>query len=232
MFVGWIAKTVVKQRPFGISKTAVRKIFQSAASFGVGSCLFLITFNGGSLVYVIVLLQCTSLLSIFAAGGETMLPYDLSDQFPATIMAIANSIANLSGLTVTTMTGKILGDQGGSNDRWNILLYLIAGSNIIGGLVFIILVKAEMIDFSDGDEKQIREQKLNSPELESNDLKKKLNSPELESNDSKDKLNAPELESNDLKQKLKEPQNMSVDAEEKLKEPEQKEEIKPSRKCD
>lgn len=147
VFVGWLAKVMVKKHPFGMSKTTIRKLFQSTASFGVALTMFLITFNDCNLIYVAVLLQLCSLFAIFTAGSESILPYDLSDEYPATIMAIANSVANLSAITTTTLAGLILGNQGGSYDRWNILIYLIVGANLIGGSVFVWLVNAEPIDF-------------------------------------------------------------------------------------
>ncbi|CAA2962122.1 sialin-like [Olea europaea subsp. europaea] len=147
LLAGWLAKVMVQKRPFGLSKTSTRKIFESAATFGSGSLLLLMIFNDWNLTYVTIDLQLISLMSIFVVGGEMMLPYDLSEEYPATIMAIANSIANMSGMIVTTMTGIILGDQGGSQARWNIIIALIACLDALGGLLFCLLVKAEPIDF-------------------------------------------------------------------------------------
>lgn len=148
VFVGWLAKIAVQRKPLGLSKTGVRKLFQGISSFGLGTTFLLLTFNNCNLLYVAILLQIGSLLSMFTSGGETMLPYDLSEEYPATIMAVANSIANLSAATTTTVAAIVLGDQAGSYDRWNTLIYLIAGINIFGGIVFTCLVKAESIDFS------------------------------------------------------------------------------------
>ena len=146
VFVGWLAKSAVQKRPLGMGKTSIRKLFQGIASFGLATSLLLFTFNNCNILIVALLLQLASFLSMFTAGGETMLPYDLSSKYPATIMAIANSVANLSAVTTTALAGLILGDQGGSYDRWNLLIYLIAGANVLGGLAFTVLVKAEPID--------------------------------------------------------------------------------------
>lgn len=154
IFIGWLAKEMVKRRPLGMSKTTTRKLFQSIASYGVAIVLFLITFNDCNLVYVGVLLQLVSFLSVFTAGGETMLPYDLSDEYPATIMAIANSVANLSGVTTTVLVSFVLGDQGGSYTRWNIIIYLVAGVNFLGATAFLFLVKAKPIDFTSSKKRQ------------------------------------------------------------------------------
>lgn len=154
VFVGWLAKSAVEQRPFGITKTGVRKLFQGTCSLGIAALMFLMTFNNCSVVFVGVLLQMISFVSIFMAGGETMLPYDLSEEYPATIMGIANSVANISGITTTVIAGFVLGDQGGNYARWNILMYLIVCVNIIGGAAFLLLVKAEPIDFEDDKSKK------------------------------------------------------------------------------
>ena len=151
VFVGWLAKVAVQKRPFDLSKTGVRKLFQGVASFGMALCFFLLTFNDCNLTYVAILLQIISLLSMFTSGGETMLPYDLSEEYPATIMSIANSIANLSGITTPTVAGFVLADEGGSYHKWNMLIYLIVGANVVGGLAFMFLVKAEPIDFASGE---------------------------------------------------------------------------------
>lgn len=137
---------MVQKRPFGITKTKIRKIFQSIACYGIGFGLVALSLNNCNVILIIVVVQVISFLCMFTAGGETMLPYDLSEKYPATIMAIANSVANLSAVTTTTVTALILGDQGGSYARWNTLIYLIAGANIAGATIFNLIVKAEPID--------------------------------------------------------------------------------------
>lgn len=162
VFIGWFAKYVVKERPYDLSKTAIRKIFQGVANGGMAFFLILLTFNDCNLIYVALMLQVVSFLSMFTAGGETMLPYDLSEKYPATIMAIANSFANLSGVTTTEISRFVLGSQAASFHRWNILIYMVAGANIVGCLAFSILVEAEPIDF----EKKKRPNRASDIDLE------------------------------------------------------------------
>lgn len=146
VFVGWFAKSMVEKRPFNVSKTTIRKCFQGTANFGLAISLILVTFNNCDLIYLGIVLQLVSFLSMFVAGGETMLPYDLSDEFPATIAAVANSVANISGIVTTGLATWIVGKQGGSMTRWHKLIYLYSGANFVGGLAFSIFVKAEPID--------------------------------------------------------------------------------------
>lgn len=147
LLAGWLAKFMVEKQPFGISTTNTRKLFQSFAMFGSAISLFLMTLSDCNLVYSGILLQVLSIFAVFVAGGETMLPYDLTEEYPATIMAIANSFGNLSGIIITSLTGLLLGSQGGSQTRWNTVIYVVIVANIIGGLVFCLIVKAKPINF-------------------------------------------------------------------------------------
>lgn len=137
---------MIKKRPFGLSRTGVRIFFQTIASGGSGLLFVLITFNNCNLTYTAVALQLLAVVGVFTAGGETVLPYDLSEEYPATILAIANSLSNLTAISIPILVGLILNDQGGSSYRWNIIMYLIGGSNLLGSLIFALLVKAEPID--------------------------------------------------------------------------------------
>lgn len=160
--VGWLAKSMVQKRPFGITKTQIRKLFQSIACYGIGFGLVALSFNNCNVTIIVVIIQVISFLCMFTAGGETMLPYDLSEKYPATIMAIANSIANISAVTTTTVTALVLGDQGSSYARWNILIYLIAGANIVGATIFNLIIRAEPIDQSDESQDDVNGNKTNN----------------------------------------------------------------------
>lgn len=162
--VGWFAKTMIKRRPFGLTKTSIRKLFQSTASYGIAMCMLLLTFNGCDFLYLNIVLQLLSFLCMFTAGGETMLPYDLSERYPATIMAVANSIANTSASITTTMASVILGKEDTSYYRWNLLMFVISAANFIGASIFNLIVRAEPIDFGDNDTAAI------SPDADNNSL--------------------------------------------------------------
>lgn len=145
VFAGWLAKVAVRDHPFGLDKTSIRKIFQATSSFSQTVMYLLITFDSCNIIYVGAVLQLGAVFYMFMAGGETLLPFDLSQEYPATIVAIANSVANTSGSTVTLLAGLILADQGGSYRRWNLLMLILGAANFVGGLAFCLLVKAEPI---------------------------------------------------------------------------------------
>lgn len=148
IIVGWVAKIVVVKEPFGLTRTGIRKLFQGVANFSLVIIFGLITFDSCNLTYVAIMLQFAAVLMVFAAGGEMLLPYELSDEYLATIVSIANSVSNTTGITVTSLTGVILGDQGGNYKRWNIILWIIALVNFVGGMSFCSMVKAERINFN------------------------------------------------------------------------------------
>ncbi|CAA2962125.1 inorganic phosphate cotransporter isoform X1 [Olea europaea subsp. europaea] len=159
-FIGWFNKYMVEKKPFGVSKTFTRKFFESIGTFGSGGLLLLLIFSNCNLTYITVDLLLMDVVSIFTAGGDSILPYDLSEDYPATIVAIANCVANTSGFVVPTVTSLILGDQGGSQTRWNYVIAFIACADLLGGILFCLLVKAERIDFDQKKEKKIMSSKM------------------------------------------------------------------------
>lgn len=85
---------------------------------------------------------------MFSGGGESLIPYDLSDEYPATIAAIANSFSSMSGFVVPGLKTLIIGNSTDSVSAWNKYILIIAALQAIGGFIFIFNVKAEKLDFS------------------------------------------------------------------------------------
>lgn len=81
-------------------------------------------------------------------GGEALIPYDLSDQYPATIAAIGNSFSSISGFVIPKLKTIMIGNQTDSVSAWNHYILAIAFLQTIGGLIFIFNVKAKKLDFS------------------------------------------------------------------------------------
>jgi hypothetical protein len=79
-----------------------------------------------------------------------MLPYDLSEEYPSTIMAVTTSVAKISPDAVTILTPMVLDGQSGSFDRWNNMIYILTGLNLAGALFFTFVVKAELINLTYG----------------------------------------------------------------------------------
>lgn len=152
MVIGWVVKTVVQNRPFGLSLTGVRRLFQSIACFGSSLAFVLITLRECDMVYTSIILCILSLTNMCSGGGESMIPLDLSEKYPATIMAIANCLSCISAFTIPSLKKIILGGNVNSVSRWNSVMIVIAAINVVGGVIFWVMVRAEPIDIEDPEE--------------------------------------------------------------------------------
>lgn len=151
-FVGWAAKELVSRKAFGFSVTAWRKIFQSIANFGMAFAYFTLQYAGSNFWFAAALIVLNNFTAMMNVGGESMVPYDLSAKYPATIMGLAHSVSVLSGVTAPTICSMVLGDDSESPERWNTLFVMIGSGLVIGNLVFICFLKAE--PFLPGEKKE------------------------------------------------------------------------------
>lgn len=147
---------MVVKKTWGLNKTGVRRLFQGTCNIGMGIAYILMTFNFGSIHIACCGFLLLSVSCMFGAGGEAVLPVDLSIEYAASIMAIANSTANLSGillppmvsylLTFTEVFGISFGDVSQSA-RWDLVWWIVGGVVTAGGLAFVCRVEAEIQDF-------------------------------------------------------------------------------------
>lgn len=149
-----------------MNKTGVRRLFQGINSFGMALAYILMTFNMSSLGIVCCAVVLLSITSMFGAGGEAVTPVDLSTEYSASIMAIANSTANLSGIVLPPMTSFVLSNNFESSEHWNLVWRLLAAIIIGGGLAFSCFVTAEIQDFSQDKDDAKKAQNNGSIEME------------------------------------------------------------------
>lgn len=145
--VAYTAKEMVQRGTFGLQKTGVRVLFQGINNFGMGLGYLLISFNMGSLELVCCAVIFLSISSMFGSGGEAVLPVDLTTEYAASIMAIANSLANVSGIVMPQIVSMLLANQLNSAANWNRVLWFVSCTMICGGSVFTLFVRAELQDF-------------------------------------------------------------------------------------
>lgn len=131
-----------------LSKTGVRRLFQGINNFGTAFAYILISFNMGSLGLVCGAVIFLAVSSMFGAGGEAVLPIDLTTEYSASIMAIANSTANLSGIVLPPIVSFLLDGQLSDSQHWNYVWWFLSGVMILGGLAFGCFVEADVQDFS------------------------------------------------------------------------------------
>lgn len=160
VFIGWLVKYAVTTRPFGMSLTGVRRFFQIFTTFGSTIGFILLSFHGCNLYYNCFILCLLSLINMMTAGGESMIPLDVNEKYAATIMALANCFSNISSFSITSLKSLFLGDKPNSVSRWNQFGYSIGVINVIGGLVFWFMVKADYVDFDGSEGKDNHDEEL------------------------------------------------------------------------
>lgn len=129
-----------------LSKTNLRKIIQSIASFGSAISIFLMTKYDCNILLSMSMLLVLSCCLVMGTGGELQIPYDMSPRYPGTLHGMACTMS-VSGWFAPPMIGLILGDQPNSRYRWSIVWYLTAFINLFGGLVFVLFADASPRDF-------------------------------------------------------------------------------------
>lgn len=135
-----------KARRFLLSKTNLRKFWQSLASFGSALSIFLMTRYDCNIIFSMSMLLILSCILVLGTGGELQIPFDMTSKYPGTLHGMACSLS-VSGWLAPPLIGLILGDQPSSRERWNIVWYLTALINLIGGVVFVLFADASPRDF-------------------------------------------------------------------------------------
>lgn len=151
--VAYAAKEMIARQAFGLSKTGVRRLFQGICNFGMALAYITLCIDQSSFTTVYFAVIILSVTAMFGAGGEAVLPIDLSLEFSASIMAIANSAANMSGIILPQIVSFVLNDQRGDAERWKMVWYIVGGIISLGGVLFAYRVDAEFQDF-DSDKKK------------------------------------------------------------------------------
>lgn len=145
--VGIVATYMVTERPFNISRMAVRKLFQSIAVLSQTFGFVALVFVGKDIRYVQAVLYTQIILYGFVNGGETNLPTEVSADFGGTIYGIANSVGSSTGFLIPILCGLIVTDVQDVS-QWNIFLYLAAGVSLVGSLTFLVIGGNEPEDFA------------------------------------------------------------------------------------
>lgn len=144
--VGTLAKWVNKRRPFGFTKTTVRKIFQCTASFGVSLVLLGVSLNVCNETITLDLFMSLFLLTTFSTGGEAQIPLDLSERYAGTIHAIGGTMA-ISGAIEPILVGQFLLGHSADKGRWAIIWLGASAISALGGLIFLTLGDAKIQAF-------------------------------------------------------------------------------------
>lgn len=145
--VGTFAKVAIKRAPFGVSKTFIRKLFQSIASFGVSLCLVGVALSVCEGSWSRLYLFSLFFLTTFGTGGEAQIPLDITDRYTGTIHALGSSIA-VSGAIEPTIVGFLLRGRSADMESWKIVWLGAACISFLGGVVFLLFGDASIQPFN------------------------------------------------------------------------------------
>lgn len=139
---GILADFLIKRRLLK-SKTCVRKIFQSIATFGTSALFLLLPLtNCNPKAFLVVLLASMATYGA-TTGGEIPVPTDMSNEYASTIFAIANMICSSSGLAPQIIGPLLDMHPTAPKHTWWAIFSAVAVLNIIGGIAFLIWGTAE-----------------------------------------------------------------------------------------
>lgn len=140
-FVGWSALYVVQNNVCGLSKTKWRKIYQGLSNFGMAGVYLIMATADPSFDMIVILLLLVYTFWMLGSGGESLVPYDLSIKYPATVFGISHSLGVLSSVVVPLVSDLILNGDDTSKENWNFILLLISGACFVGGLAFVFILR-------------------------------------------------------------------------------------------
>lgn len=170
--ISWLIKYTNKSRPFGLKATGLRRVFAAITCFGAAFFLVTLTLVKCDLVYASIMLQLVAITNMFSGGSESLVPYDLSENYPATIAAIGNSFSSMSGFVIPILKTAIISDSTDSVSAWNYYILAIALLQTIGGFIFIFNVKAKKLDFTVRDDDNTSSSNV-EPDIQMNRAKEK-----------------------------------------------------------
>jgi len=143
-FVAWLAKVVVSKRSFGLSVTKWRKVFQGIANICSALSFFALACSSRpSIELATVAMMFVNFFWIFGAGGEAMVPYDLSYRYPATIVGFGYSISLISSFGMPIACGYLVGPDTHIPSNWGAIFYTIAALQASGGIIFCLFLRSK-----------------------------------------------------------------------------------------
>lgn len=200
-FSGIIARWAIKRRPFNISKTVCRKIFQAIGSFGVSISLYGVALNVCNRKATAFFFGSMFLLTTLGAGGESQMPLDLSERYSGTLHALASSICASTGWAAPIFVGQLNSDGKNDTVRWAWIWTLAASISALGGVVFVFFSDAKPqpfdqfqveleVDIETGKEEQEQEEQEEEEEKAGDRHAKDVKEPQrkLSNDNSNDEL--------------------------------------------
>lgn len=108
---GPLSSFIIRKTAHKVSKTTVRKVFQTIALIGPAICFGIITGMGCDSTAVVVLLITALFLYGFVTGGEFSIISEFAPDFSGTIFGIAATLSVWPAFVAPYVVGVMLGDS-------------------------------------------------------------------------------------------------------------------------
>lgn len=132
----------------GVKINTTRKIMTTIGIIPETITTLTIAFLGCKSNLVITMFILTHTFGGFGDAGMSISIIDIAPRYAGVIYAIANCLANFSGMLAPLVTGYIT-DVEETLDQWKKVFFLASGLNIFGYLLFLTLAKVEKAPWSD-----------------------------------------------------------------------------------
>ncbi|XP_059139528.1 sialin-like isoform X2 [Physella acuta] len=118
-----------------LSTTATRRLFQSVAFLGAGSCIVGVGFIGcEDRNYAVALLAIAVGFSGFCFSGYMVNQVDFAPRYAGVLYGITNMVATVPGIVAPMVVGALTPNK--SQEEWRNVFYICGGLCLLGTLVF------------------------------------------------------------------------------------------------
>ncbi|XP_067649835.1 sialin-like [Haliotis asinina] len=124
------------------STATIRKIFQFTGNFVCAACTITIGFlDKDQRTIAVVLLVVGLSFQNFTSVAFRINHLDIAPRYASVLMGITMTCAFAAALSAPLITAAIVKEH--TRQEWQIVFFLVAGLNIVGGLVFVVFAKGE-----------------------------------------------------------------------------------------
>ena len=142
-----LSEIFIKQR--WLSRTNTRKAFSGVGLTVCCVCFCIVPSCGCNSVLIMVLLVISISSYGLTAGGDMIIPAEMSRVYPSTIYSLCNMSANVAGLVTPIAIGCVLNmaeDGTGLKKQWDIVFYSVSVIVTLTAVIFVGWASAEYQD--------------------------------------------------------------------------------------
>lgn len=147
MLMGYLTKSLVTRRLFGLTLGGTRKCFQSIVNFGLAISLAVFILYDCNQWVTITSLTLGAFCISFYVAAALQVPLDLSPEHCGLITSITNTLA-LGQALGAPVSGLILNGGPKDRSRWRIVWGVAIIMNTLSGIIFLRIVDSKPRDYN------------------------------------------------------------------------------------